>query len=242
MNFKSLLNELSLLITDEALQKFEDYYQLLIEWNQKFNLTAITDHDEVYIKHFYDSLLMAKVVDLTKINTLCDIGSGAGFPSLPLKIIFPHLKITIIEPTQKRTIFLNEVVNKLGLTDVTILNERAEDKANEYREHFDIVTARAVARMNVLLELTFSYVKQDGVFIAYKGKNFEEEMIEADYAIKLLGGKTEDIYIFDLPLDLGGRSLISIKKIKKTPKDYPRSYAKIKNKPLIFGGNNKWEK
>lgn len=238
MNFKALLEELSLTITEEANQQFEEYYQLLIDWNQKFNLTSITDRIGIYIKHFYDSLLMTKVIDLSNVLTLCDIGSGAGFPSLPLKIVFPHLKVTIIEPTSKRTVFMQEVVNKLGLTNVHIINGRAEDLAKNYREFFDIVTARAVAKLNVLLELSFSYVKENSFFIAYKAQNSNEELLEAKYAINILGGKVEGVHQLNLPNDLGERSLIKIKKIKKTPDDYPRSYAKIKNKPLIIGGNN----
>lgn len=235
---KSLFEELSLTVTDETFQKFETYYQLLIEWNEKFNLTAITDRNDIYIKHFYDSLLMTKVIDLNSVKTLCDIGSGAGFPSLPLKIIYPHLQITIIEPTSKRTLFMQTVIDKLGFTNVNIINARAEDLAKNYREYFDIVTARAVARLNILLELSLSYVKENGYFIAYKGQNYQEELTEAEYAIKLLGGKTEGVTELDLPNDLGGRSLIKIKKVKKTPEDYPRSYAKIKSKPLIIGGKD----
>jgi 16S rRNA (guanine527-N7)-methyltransferase len=179
---------------------------------------------------------MTKIVNLKETSNLCDIGSGAGFPAIPLKLVFPDLDILIIEPTQKRTVFLNEVVKSLLLKKITIRNERAEDIAGEYRESFDIVTARAVAKMDVLVELCFSYVRPGGHFIGYKGSNIEEELGEAKKAIEILGGKLEDIYKTELPQGAGGRSLLKIVKISKTPDEYPRAYAKIKNRPLSVGG------
>jgi 16S rRNA (guanine527-N7)-methyltransferase len=236
MNFRSYLSELSIEATEETLNKFELYYQMLVDWNSRINLTAITDHDEVYLKHFYDSLLMTKVVNLNEVSNLCDIGSGAGFPAIPLKLVFPKIDILIIEPTQKRTMFLNEVVASLALDHIVIRNERAEDIASEYRESFDIVTARAVAKMDVLMELCFSYVRPGGCFIGFKGINIEEEIAEAGKAINILGGKLEDIYKTELPQGAGGRSLLKIVKISRTPDEYPRAFAKIKNRPLSVGG------
>lgn len=219
-------------LNDYQKEQFTKYYEFLISENQKINLTAITDKQEVYIKHFYDSLLISETINLNEIKTLCDIGSGAGFPSIPLKILFPHLRVTIIEPIRKRTSFLEQLVKLLNLDNVQIITGRAEDVVIDYRESFDLVVARAVAKLNMLLELCLPYVKIGGYFVAMKGKNFEEEFNESQKAIKTLGGLFIEYQLFDLPMDMGMRSLIKITKQKPTKNIYPRHFSKIKKNPL----------
>lgn len=219
-------------LNDIQREQFEKYFNFLIEENCKINLTAIIEKDEVYIKHFYDSLLINQVIDINNVKNICDIGSGAGFPSIPLKIVYPHLEITIIEPIQKRTNFLKKLVQVLNLDDINIINGRAEDEIINYRESFDIVTARAVAKMDILSELCIPYVKVGGYFLAMKGKNFEEELNDAKRAIKILGGKLEQSEVFTLPKEMGSRGLIKIIKVKPTKNQYPRHFSKIKKNPL----------
>ncbi len=212
-------------------EKFLLYYNFLVQENEKYNLTSITEKEEAYIKHFYDSIQLEKAIDLNNITTLCDVGSGAGFPSIPLKIVYPHLHITIIEPTLKRCNFLNQLVELLQLENVTIINDRAENMTN-LRETFDIVCARAVAAMPILLELCVPLVKKDGMFIALKGSSFHEEMIKSRNAIKLLDVKVNKIYEYDLLNNFGKHSIIIFSKEKNTNTKYPRKYSVIKNKPL----------
>lgn len=210
-------------------QKLDLFYELLIETNKVLNLTAITEYEEVYIKHFYDSLLLTKVIDLADLK-LCDVGSGAGFPGIPLAI-FTKAKITIIDALQKRINFLNQVIAKLELENVKALHIRAEDYVKEERSSFDVVTARAVARLNVLAELCLPLVKVGGYFIAMKGSDLEE-LDEANNALSILGAKLEKVFKFQLPNDLGQRQIYLFKKIKECPNKYPRSFGKIKNNPL----------
>lgn len=233
MDFKELVSDLGITLTAAELEKFQLYYEYLVEMNQVMNLTAITKEDEVYIKHFYDSLTLASQVELkeTKKLTLCDVGSGAGFPSIPLAICFPNLEVTIIDALQKRINFLNNLINKLNLNNVRALHYRAEDYAKEARESFDIVTARAVARLNVLAELCLPLTKVGGQFVALKGDD-KEELIEADYAIKKLGAKKAKEFFTKLPLEMGNRTIIIYNKESQTPKSYPRSFAAIKKNPL----------
>lgn len=211
---------------------FNQYYELLVEENKKYNLTNITEINEVYIKHFYDSLMMGKFVDLTNDVSLCDIGSGAGFPSIPLKIKYPNLKVTIIEPTQKRINFLKLVCEKLNLKDVTLICDRAETAIINYREKFDIVTARAVSNLSMLLELTIPFVKVNGIMVAYKGQAYYEEIENAKLAFEKLKSKVIYIHKYELINELGSRYLIEIKKNEKTNIKYPRRFAEIKKKPL----------
>ncbi len=207
------------------------YYNFLVSENEKYNLTNITDLNEVYIKHFYDSIMMGKFVDLNN-NSLLDVGSGAGFPSIPLKIMYPNLKVTIIEPNNKRVNFLNQLCEKLDLKDVLIICARAEDVARDYREKFDIATARAVSNLSMLLELTIPFLKVKGRLIAYKGANYLTELSQAQNAMKVLNCQVEKINEYELLNDLGFRSLIDIKKISKTNVKYPRRFSEIKKKPL----------
>lgn len=232
MDFKEELLKLNIDLTEEASSLFDTYYKKLVSVNEVMNLTAITEHDEVYNKHFLDSLSIVKALDISKEFTLCDVGSGAGFPSIPLAIVTNNAKVTIIDALNKRIKFLNDLIMDLGLSNVCALHERAEDFAKEKREFFDVVTARAVARLNVLSELCLPLTKVGGYFIAMKGQSGDEELKEAKKAIDVLGGKFERVVSFELPDNAGVREIIIIKKIKETPKKYPRAFAKIKERPL----------
>ena len=225
---EKLFKEYGLDIDENIKNLFKSYYSLLLEYNSRFNITAITDEREVVIKHFIDSALG---VELLKGETLADVGSGGGFPAIPLKILKPELKVTLIEATEKKCEFLKTVADTLGLKDITVLCGRAEEfaKKSEYREKFDICTARAVARLNILSEYCLPFVKRGGIFLAYKG-DADEEARDSENAVKILGGKiiTHDKYV----LDGAKRSLIVIEKQKNTDAKYPRGNARIKNKPL----------
>lgn len=232
MDFEKHLQGLKINLTEEIKQRFDTYYHFLVSYNEKVNLTAITDYDGVYMKHFYDSLLLSSSFDFTKELTCVDVGAGAGFPSIPNAICFPNLNVTIIDALNKRITFLNELVEKLGISNVSALHERAEDYATKKRESFDIATARAVARLNVLVELCLPLVKVGGYFLALKSVETEDEIKEAKNAIRILGGEVVRIDTFELPNELGSRTVVVIKKVSSTPKKYPRQFAQIKNKPL----------
>lgn len=229
--FIQILEQKGIVLSQKQLQQFEIYYQTLIEWNQKMNLTAITNKEEVYLKHFYDSLTISFDFQLNN-QTLCDIGAGAGFPSIPLKIVYPDLKITIVDSLTKRITFLKHLIQVLDLKNVEAISARAEDYALKHRESFDIVTARAVARLNILDELCLPLVKQDGYFITLKGLKAKEELLEAKKGIELLGGKVEKEVDFTLTDENDYRSNIYIHKVKATPTKYPRQFGQIKKKPL----------
>ena len=196
------------------------------------NLTAITEKEDVYRKHFLDSLEIVRALDQKDAYTLCDVGSGAGFPSIPLAIVDSNVNVTIIDALNKRIKFLNELINKLGLNNVNALHKRAEDYVKEVGASFDVVTARAVARLNVLVELCLPLVKVGGKFIAMKGSSGQDELEEARKGINILGGKIIDVIDVVLPDEEEKRQLIIIYKEKETPKKYPRSFAKIKERPL----------
>ena len=223
---EKLFKEYGLNIDENKKNLFKSYFSLLTEYNSRFNITAITDEREVIVKHFIDSALG---VELLKGETLADVGSGGGFPAIPLKIIKPDLKITLIEATEKKCEFLKTVADTLDLKEVTVLCGRAEEfaKKSEYREKFDICTARAVARLNILSEYCLPFVKKGGIFLAYKG-DADEEVRDSENAVKILGGKiiTHDKYV----LEGAKRSLIVIEKQKNTDAKYPRGNARIKNK------------
>lgn len=210
---------------------FAKYYDYLISENEKYNLTAITQKDDVYIKHFIDSISLNKAYDLNKEVSLCDVGSGAGFPGVPLKICYPNINVTLIEATSKRVNFLRNLTNLLNI-DVNLINSRAEDCANFYREKFDVVVARAVANMPILLELLVAFVKINGYIVLYKGDKGIQELKESANALKILGCKCEDVVEYELPNNCGKRTLLKIKKISETNKRYPRRYAEINKKPL----------
>ncbi len=222
--FEAMLAEKGIKLTPFQLEQFELYFQTLVEWNEKMNLTAITEKQEVYLKHFYDSITAGFYFDFSKPLSLCDVGAGAGFPSIPLKIVFPSLDLTIVDSLNKRITFLNHLANVLKLEGVQFIHDRAETFGNnpKYRESFDVVTARAVARMSVLTELCLPLVKQGGYFIAMKAAHAGEELEAGKRAISLLGGKMENSYTFTLPLEESERNIILINKVKGTPKKYPR--------------------
>lgn len=225
---KTLLEKYNLTLTENQIEKFNKYYDILIKYNQMFNITAITEKDEVYEKHFVDSILGVEKITG---KTLIDIGSGGGFPAIPLKIVKDDLSVTLVEATGKKCEFLKAVVKELELVNVTVINGRAEDlaKDNKYRENFDVCTARAVARMNTLSEYCMPFVKVGGNFVAFKGDGIEEAK-EAENAIKILGGKIEEIK--EYTLNDAKRTLISVKKIKNTDKKYPRGNGKERKNPL----------
>ena len=204
--FIEQIKRLGITPTEEQLQKLEKFYQLLIEWNQKINLTRIIEKEDVYLKHFYDSLTIVKEVDFSKVNTLCDVGTGAGFPGIVLKIFYPNLKITLIDSLLKRVNYLNEIIKELELKDIEAIHTRAED----YHETFDIVTARAVANIEKLLKYTMHLVNKNGKLIAMKG-NIEEELTEEVKKKINKKYKIEKINKFLLPIENSNRSLIVIK-------------------------------
>lgn len=233
--FKAELQKRGITVTDEKIARFDRYLELLQEWNKKINLTAITEREEVYLKHFYDSITAGLYVNFKEgVPSLCDVGSGAGFPSIPLKIMYPNMRITIVDSLNKRIQFLQTIVDELGLEDVHLYHDRAETfgQNSEFRASFNFVTARAVARMNVLAELCLPLVKKDGVFIAMKASNTEEELIEATKAIATLGGKLREDIQFELPKDAGERHIVLIDKKKETPNKYPRKPGTPNRKPL----------
>ncbi|ERI04867.1 16S rRNA (guanine(527)-N(7))-methyltransferase RsmG [Aneurinibacillus aneurinilyticus] len=222
-------------LSEEQMAQFEKYYELLVEWNEKMNLTGITEKSQVYEKHFYDSITPAFYYDFTSVGSVIDVGSGAGFPGIPLKICFPSLKLTILDSLNKRLVFLQEVTRQLRLENVEFVHSRAEDAGRDkkYREQFDMATARAVARMNVLTELCIPFVKTGGIFLVMKGANVEEELNEGKKAIKALGGKTEKVETFELPEEKSERNIIIIRKQERTPAAYPRKAGTPAKKPLV---------
>lgn len=232
--FKQLLSEKGIDLSPEQMTQFERYFELLVEWNEKMNLTAITDKQEVYLKHFYDSISLAFYEDFSDGQTICDIGAGAGFPSIPLKIVYPELQVTIVDSLNKRITFLTELTNQLELANVFLYHDRAEifGQDKSYRESFDYVTARAVARLNVLSELCLPLVKKDGYFLALKATKSEEEIIEAKKAIAVLGGKLQKEESFELPITKDERHIVCIQKKKETPKKYPRKPGLPNKQPI----------
>lgn len=226
--FKQQLQLNGIELNAQQIKQFEIYADMLVEWNQKINLTSITQIDEIYEKHFYDSILPSFKIKMQ--GALCDVGAGAGFPSIPLKILYPDLKITIIETLGKRVTFLNELVKALELSDVTCLHARAEE-CQELRESFDVVTARAVANLVMLAELCVPLVKVGGKFVVMKGSSGREELNESQSALKLLGCSVKEI--FEESLSDGSKRInIECEKMKNTPSKYPRAFALMKKKPL----------
>ncbi|ARJ17537.1 16S rRNA methyltransferase G [Staphylococcus sp. HMSC74F12] len=228
------LKEHDILLTEKQQAQFQTYYQLLVEWNEKMNLTSITDEHDVYLKHFYDSITPSFYHDFNQPLTVCDVGAGAGFPSIPLKIVYPALKVTIVDSLNKRIQFLNHLASELELQDVSFIHNRAETFGKGvYRESYDIVTARAVARLTVLSELCLPLVKKGGQFIALKSSKGGEELEEAQFAINVLGGKLATTFNFDLPENAGERQMIVIDKQRQTAKKYPRKPGTPNKSPLL---------
>ena len=231
---KSSAASIGVELNDIQVQQFIKYYEILVEWNSFMNLTGITEYEEVVQKHFVDSLVLCKAIDVNQVNSLIDIGTGAGFPGIPLKIAYPHLKITLLDSLQKRIKFLDEVVMQLGLHDVETIHGRAEDfaKPSMKRECYDVCVSRAVANLASLSEYCLPYVKEGGYFIPYKSGKIDEELAESKKAVFVLGGKIEDEVKFNLPDSDISRSLIKIKKVSGTPKKYPRKSGLATKEPI----------
>lgn len=220
-------------LTENQYEQFQKYFELLAEWNEKMNLTAITDESGVALKHFADSLSLLNFVDIPQNSSLADVGTGAGFPGVVLKIARPDIKLTLIDSLNKRLVFLGEVCAQLGI-EAELIHSRAEDGARDekLRESFDFAVSRAVARMNVLSEYCLPYVKVGGAFCAMKGAQANEEFKESLNAINTLGGKLENKYFFELPENGGERAIAVVRKVRNTPQKYPRQSGKIKAKAL----------
>ncbi|UCZ53247.1 16S rRNA (guanine(527)-N(7))-methyltransferase RsmG [Bacillus shivajii] len=233
--FRDALLKNGIELSDKQMNQFERYYETLIDWNEKMNLTGLTERKDVYLKHFYDSISAAFYFDFTKTLNILDVGAGAGFPSIPLKICFPHLEISIVDSLNKRITFLNALASELDLKGVSFYHDRAEvfAKKPEHRETYDLVMARAVARLPVLAELCLPLVKKGGHMVAMKGAEGEEEVKESEKALNLLGGKCKNTHLFQLPTEESKRSIISIYKEKPTPKKYPRKPGTPNKQPLI---------
>jgi 16S rRNA (guanine527-N7)-methyltransferase len=234
LSFTNMLEEKGIVLSSLQIEQFEKYFSLLVEWNEKMNLTAITDKPDVYLKHFFDSITAAFYFDFSKPISICDVGAGAGFPSIPLKICFPNLQVSIVDSLQKRITFLQHLANELKLEKVTFYHDRAETfgQRPDVRETFDLVTARAVARLSVLSELCIPLVKVEGHFLAMKAASVQEEMADAKKAIHVLGGEVKNTYHFLLPYEESERNIVVIEKRKPTPKRYPRKPGTPNKEPI----------
>lgn len=230
---QNYIKDYKITLTENQYEQFQKYFELLAEWNEKMNLTAITDESGVALKHFADSLSLLNFVDIPQNSSLADVGTGAGFPGVVLKIARPDIKLTLIDSLNKRLVFLGEVCAQLGI-EAELIHSRAEDGAidEKLRESFDFAVSRAVARMNVLSEYCLPYVKVGGAFCAMKGAQANEEFKESLNAINTLGGKLEKKYFFELPENGGERAIAVVRKVKNTPQKYPRQSGKIKAKAL----------
>lgn len=232
--FEEKLSAIGITLDEKQKQQFYEFYEILVEWNKVMNLTGITEYEEVNEKHFVDSLSIIKAVDLTKVETVIDVGTGAGFPGIPLKIAFPHLNIVLLDSLNKRIKFLDAVIEKLGLVEIRTIHGRAEDYAKqaEYREQFDLCVSRAVANLATLSEYCLPYVKVGGMFVPYKSGEIDEEVSAAKKATHILGGKLQDVMKFQLPGTEIGRSFVKIEKVQNTSKKYPRKAGLPAKEPL----------
>ena len=225
--FIKACNELNISLDDKTLSNLNIYKEYLKEYNSHTNLTTITQDEDIYLKHFYDSLTIVKAIDLNSVNSLIDVGTGAGFPGMVLKIVFPHLNVTLIDSNNKKTTFLSNLKDKLKLDNLTIINERSEEFAHKHIDEYDVVTSRAVANLRVLTELCLPMVKVGGKFIPLKA-TVDEEIKEANNIINTLNGKLSNKITFNLPKEESLRNILVIDKLDKNPKGYPRNYGKIK--------------
>lgn len=230
-SFVEELKKINIDVSDTQLKQLEIYYELLVEYNNKMNLTGITEKNQVYLKHFYDSLTINKIINLNSIKSLCDVGTGAGFPGLVIKIIFPNIEVTLVDSLNKRIEFLKIVIGKLGLKKITTLHSRIEDFGKNTREKYDVVTARAVAPLNILLEYCLPLVNRGKYFIPLKA-NISREILEIEHAKKELKCELVDKKEFLLPYENSVRTILKFKKLENTNKKYPRPYSQIKKKPL----------
>lgn len=227
--------EINISLTDCQLQQFKLYYEMLIEKNKVMNLTAITEHDDVVNKHFLDSIMLGQIYDLSGDISVIDVGTGAGFPGIPLKIAFPNLKITLLDSLNKRVGFLNDVIDALDLENIAAVHARAEDGGRNpnYRDNFDVCVSRAVANLSTLAEYCMPFVKKGGYFISYKSSQIEEEVNQAKKAIKVLGGELEKSEIMTIPDSDISRQFIFIRKLVPTPKTYPRKPGTASKSPIV---------
>ena len=228
------VKELSIVLNDKQIQQFEQYYNILVEWNKVMNLTAITEYEEVVEKHFLDSLTIVNAIHVEKIETLIDVGTGAGFPGIPLKIAFPQIKLTLLDSLNKRVKFLEQVCRELELENVQCIHGRAEDagRMKEHREQYDLAVSRAVANLASLSEYCIPFVKKGGFFIPYKSGEIEEELNQGKKAAAILGGEVNEVVRFSLPEGDGARSLIRIRKVKPVSSRYPRKAGMPGKEPL----------
>ena len=229
--FYKEIENIGINLNDIQKEQFEKYYEYLIEYNSHTNVTSITNKEDVYLKHFYDSILLTQSTNFNNINSMLDIGCGAGFPGLVIKIIYPNINLTLLDSNNKKTTFCSNLVNILGLENIEVINKRAEEYIKDKREYYDLVTARAVKDLSILNELAIPYVNVNGYFIAMKS-NYEEELNNSINGINTLGGKYLETKNIDLPNNLGTRNFVIIKKINKTNIKYPRQYNQILKKPL----------
>lgn len=228
------LGELGIEQDQNQLERFHKFYQLLIEWNKVMNLTGITEYEDVVEKHFVDSLSIIKAIDLSGIHTVIDVGTGAGFPGIPLKIAFPHLRVVLLDSLNKRIKFLDEVISQLGLTEIRTIHGRAEEYARkeEYREQFDLCVSRAVANLSTLSEYCLPYIQVGGMFIPYKSGEIDDEVEQSKKAVRILGGNIKDVMKFELPGTDIHRSFVLIHKEQHTQKKYPRKAGIPAKEPL----------
>lgn len=232
--FEQEVDNLGLVLSKKQKEQFDQYYNLLIEWNKVMNLTAITDYDQVNLKHFTDSLTIVKVISMEKMENMIDVGTGAGFPGIPIKIMFPHLKVVLLDSLNKRVKFLNTVIEELGLKDISAVHGRAEDigKNKLYREKFDLCVSRAVANLSTLCEYCLPFVGITGYFCSYKSADSDKEIKNSENAVKILGGEIKSVDKFNLPGTDMGRAIVNVEKIKNTPKKYPRKAGLPAKEPL----------
>lgn len=233
-NFINNLEKIGVTLSDRQVEQFLCYYEMLVETNEKFNLTAITEFEDVLNKHFIDSLCAASQKDFIKAKSVIDVGTGAGFPGIPIKIAFPEKEVFLLDSLGKRVKFLNEVIDRLELKGISAAHGRAEDYAakSEYREKYELCVSRAVARLATLCEYCLPFIKVGGEFIAYKSEKAKEEIEESSNAISILGGKLDEVLEMELPADMGYRSFACIRKSRNTPKKYPRKAGTPTKEPL----------
>ncbi len=231
---RDIAAELGVELSQTQLAQFEKYYELLVEWNKVMNLTAITEREEVVVKHFADSLLLAKYRDLTKSLKVIDVGTGAGFPGVPLKIAFPNLQVTLLDSLNKRVKFLDQVIDALGLENICAIHARAEDAGRDaaHREQYDLAVSRAVANMSSLAEFCMPFVKTEGYFIPYKAAGVKEEMPAGKKAVRMLSGQVENIFTTTLPTTEVERTFVCVKKVAPLDEKYPRKAGLATKKPL----------